>query len=144
MDQRLSVVTLGVADLDRAAGFYEAFGWTAGERQESIVFFQLPGMILALFPLEALAADIGLDPADILRSGGRSSVTLAYNTRSRDEVAAVQAEAVNAGGRLVKPAAKVFWGGFSGYFADPDGHLWEVAHNPFWSLDESGRVSLAQ
>ncbi|MFV8834083.1 VOC family protein [Aquisalimonas sp.] len=139
MDQRMSVITLGVSDLARAQAFYETgVGWTLGAAEEDIRFFQLNGLILALYPREALAADAGV-PAE---GSGFSGVALAYNARSRDEVDRVLALAEGAGGRLVKAAQEVFWGGYSGYMADPDGHLWEVAHNPFWSLDEQGNVSL--
>jgi uncharacterized protein len=140
VDQRLSLVTLGVADLDRARRFYEeGLGWKRANEEESVVFFQLPGMVLGLWSRKDLAEDTGLDDGGASFSG----MTLAYNTRSRAEVDVVMAEAEKAGGRVLKPAAETFWGGYSGYFADPDGHPWEVAHNPFWSLDAEGRVSLA-
>jgi len=139
MDQRLSVVTLGVANLDRSQRFYEkGLGWTLGSADEQIRFFQLNGMIFALYPWEALAEDAQL-PA---RGTGFSGVTLAYCARSRAEVDEVLERAAQAGARIVKPAQEVFWGGYSGYFADPDDHLWEVAHNPSWHLDDKGNVSL--
>ncbi|VFQ42811.1 VOC family protein [Desulfoluna butyratoxydans] len=139
MDQRLSVVTLGVANLDRSQRFYETgLGWTVGSTEEQIRFFQLNGVIFALYPWEALAEDAGL-PA---RGSGFSGVTLAYCARSRTEVEDILKRAEQAGARIVKPAQEVFWGGYSGYFADLDGHLWEVAHNPFWHLDAKGNVSL--
>ncbi len=139
MEQRLSMVTLGAADLDRARRFYEhGLGWKRANQEESIVFFQLPGMVLGLWQRDNLARDAGLDDSGADFSG----IALAYNTRSKDEVDHVIAEAEAAGGRVLKAAAETFWGGYSGYFADPDGHPWEVAFNPFWRLDAEGRVSL--
>ena len=139
MEQRLSVVTLGVTDLDRARAFYEqGLGWTVGNAEAQVVFFQLNGIILALYPREPLAEDAGLPP----EGGGFPGVALAQNVRSREEVDAVLARAEQGGGSLVRPAQATFWGGYSGYFADPDGHLWEIAHNPFWTLDVEGNVSL--
>ena len=140
MEQRLSVVTLGVADLERSRRFYEeGLGWHRGNQGDEIVFFQANGMVIALFQWNHLAQD-----AQVAREGqGFRGVTLAYCTRSRDEVASLLAQAEKAGGRLVKPAQDVFWGGHSGYFADPDGHLWEVAWNPDWMLDEQGNVTLS-
>jgi catechol 2,3-dioxygenase-like lactoylglutathione lyase family enzyme len=140
MDQRLSLVTLGVADLDRSARFYEqGLGWRRGNRDEGVVFFQMPGMILALWSRASLAEDARV------RDGGDGfgGMALAYNARSREEADAVLAEAEAAGARLLKPAEETAWGGYSGYFADPDGHLWEVAHNPFWRIGADGSVSLA-
>jgi uncharacterized protein len=139
MEQRLSVVTLGVRDLERSRRFYEGLGWQRGNKSEQIVFFQANGMIIALFPWDRLAEDAQVPPG----GHGFRGVTLAYCTRSRDEVAAILAEAEKAGARIVKPAQDVFWGGHSGYFADPDGHLWEVAWNPEWALGEQGNVNLS-
>ncbi len=139
MDQRVSLVTLGVADLDRAAAFYErGLGWKRGTNNDAVVFFQTPGMIVALWSRESLAADAGV-PAE---GSGFAGMALAFNARDRAEVDAVLAEAVAAGGNLLKPAKDTAWGGYSGYFADPDGHVWEVAHNPFWRIDAEGRVWL--
>ena len=141
MEQRVSLITLGVADLARARAFYEeGLGWTPSPAsQEGVAFYQAGGLAIGLYPRAELAADCGLaDPGPQAFSG----LTLAYNTRSRAEADAVLAEAVAAGGKLVKPAQEVFWGGYSGYFADPDGHLWEVAHNPFWTLDADGALRL--
>jgi catechol 2,3-dioxygenase-like lactoylglutathione lyase family enzyme len=140
MDQRLSLVTLGVTDLDRSARFYEkGLGWKRGNKEPGVIFFQMPGMIFALWSRSALAED-----AKVRDSGdGFGGMALAYNARSREEVDAVMAEAAAAGAPILKPAEEVFWGGYSGYFADPDGHVWEVAHNPFWKIGEDGRVSLA-
>jgi uncharacterized protein len=139
MEQRLSVVTLGVADLERSRRFYEeGLGWRRGNAGDEIVFFQVGGAVLALFPRGELAKDAHL-PAE---GSGFGGITLAYNVRDRQEVDAVLAEAAAAGATILKPAQDVFWGGYSGYFADPDGHPWEVAWNPEWSLDDAGRVTL--
>jgi catechol 2,3-dioxygenase-like lactoylglutathione lyase family enzyme len=139
MDQRLSLVTLGVADLARARTFYEALGWRSGAApSDDVVFFQAGGMIVALWSREQLAADSGIehDP------GGWGGITLAYNVRSPAEVDAVIAEADAAGARIPRYGAETFWGGYSGVFIDPDGHPWEVAHNPHWGLHEDGSVVL--
>jgi catechol 2,3-dioxygenase-like lactoylglutathione lyase family enzyme len=139
MEQRLSVVTLGVANLGRACDFYErGLGWRRGNAGDEIAFYQLDGMILALYPRAALAEDAGL-PNEPARFGG---ITLAYNTRDKAEVEAVLDQATAAGATVLRPAQEVFWGGYSGIFADPDGHPWEVAWNPHWSLTEAGAVQL--
>ena len=144
MEQRVSVVTLGVADLERSRRFYEdGLGWRRGNAHKDIIFFQLPGSVLALFSRAALAADAGL-AAEADSSSFFGGITLAYCARSRDEVDALLAQARAAGARILKPAHDAFWGGYSSYFADPDGHPWEVAWNPDWTLDAEGRVSLAQ
>jgi catechol 2,3-dioxygenase-like lactoylglutathione lyase family enzyme len=136
MQQRLSLVSLGVGDLAAARGFYARLGWReAAASHADIAFFDLGGFALALFARDALAADAGVD-AD---GRGFAGVTLAHNVATPRAVDATLAEAVAAGGRLVKPAEATAWGGYSGYFADPDGHLWEVAHNPFALLDAAGR-----
>lgn len=137
MDQRVSLVTLGVVDLDRSRRFYEALGWRRSNREEGVVFFQIPGGVLALWSRRELAAETGLPD-----EGGFGGIALAYNTRSRAEVDAVIGEAERAGGRVLRRPAETFWGGYSGYFADPDGHPWEVAHNPAWSFDARGGVVL--
>ena len=140
MEQRLSIVTLGVEDLRRARAFYEALGWRIAtqENADSIVCFTLNGIGFALYPHEKLLEDIGLPG---LSGGATGAVILAYNVRAREDVASVLAEAERAGGIIVKPAQDVFWGGHSGYFKDPDGHLWEVAWNPFSPLDVDGTVA---
>ena len=140
MDQRLSLVTLGVSDLERSAAFYEnGLGWKRNSNNEGVIFFQLPGMVLGLWSRAALAEEIGI--AD---TGGFGGIALAYNARSREEVDRVLAEAGSApGGAVVKAAAETFWGGYSGYFCDPDGHHWEVAHNPFWTIREDGSLSMS-
>jgi catechol 2,3-dioxygenase-like lactoylglutathione lyase family enzyme len=138
MEQRLSLVTLGVADLERSLRFYESLGWRRGNQHAEVVFFQLGGAVLGLWSRESLAADAGMAPA----GSGFAGITLAYNTRSREEVDAVLAEAKAAGATIPKPAKDAFWGGYTGYFADPDGHLWEVAWNPGWTIGEDGGVTL--
>jgi catechol 2,3-dioxygenase-like lactoylglutathione lyase family enzyme len=137
MDQRLSVVTLGVSDLERSRRFYEdGLGWRRANQGDEIVFFQAGGLVFSLYPRAALAED-----AQVSDDGqGSGAITLAHNVRDRDDVATVLAEAEAAGATILKPAQEVFWGGVSGYFADPDGHLWEVAWNPHWELAEDGSV----
>jgi catechol 2,3-dioxygenase-like lactoylglutathione lyase family enzyme len=138
MEQRLSVVTLGVRDLPKAQQFYEALGWKRANKHPEVAFFQLNGMVLSLFSRERLAED-----AQVASAGsGFAGVVLAYNGRSRDDVDAVLAEAERAGARILKRAQDVFWGGYSGYFADPDGHLWEVAWNPEWEVGPDGDVRM--
>jgi len=141
MEQRLSLVTLGVADLERSRRFYEeGLGWRRANDHPDVVFFQAGGAVLALWSREALAADAGLPAA----GRGFCGIALAYNTRSRAEVDRVMAEAEAAGATIVKPAKDAFWGGYTGYFADPDGHLWEVAWNPDWTVLEDGSVRLGR
>jgi catechol 2,3-dioxygenase-like lactoylglutathione lyase family enzyme len=138
VDQRVSVVTLGVADLDRARAFYEALGWASPSKpEEGVVFFQTGGMVLALWSRESLAEDSAVTDA-----GGWGGVTLAHNVRSPDEVDVVLEEARAAGATVGRAGAQTFWGGYSGVFIDPDGHPWEVAHNPFWQLDTDGAVRI--
>jgi uncharacterized protein len=139
MEQRISVVTLGVAELERSRGFYERLGWKrAMKAAEGVVFFQAGGMVLALYPHRDLAADATVAP----EGGGFRRFALAYNARSRAEVDAVLEEARAAGGSIVKPAAEAFWGGYSGYFSDPDEFLWEVAWNPGFALAPDGSIRL--
>jgi uncharacterized protein len=138
MDQRVSLVTLGVRDLARARAFYEALGWTTGAMpDDETVFFQAGGMIVALWSREKLAEDSVVED-----SGGWGGVTLAYNTRSPEEVDAVLREAEAAGGTVARWGAEAFWGGYTGLFIDPEGHPWEVAHNPHWTVGDDGSVSL--
>jgi predicted lactoylglutathione lyase len=139
MQPRLTLVTLGVADMRRSRAFYEAWGWKASAASEpAVTFFQANGLALALFGRADLAKDAGVED----RPTGFAAVTLAYNARSKAEADEVYARAVAAGARPVKPLQDAFWGGYSGYFADPDGHLWEVAWNPFFPLDEQGHLFL--
>ena len=136
---RISVVTLGVADVPRARDFYEALGWELrGEREAGFAVFQTAGARLALYALDGIAEEAGLQPAP----AGSLNITLAVNVESREEVDAALVAAVAAGGTVLRPAQERFWGGYSGYFADPDGHAWEVAFNPFWPLGEDGLPSL--
>jgi len=134
--QRLNLVTLGVANLARARAYYDALGWRAEEATEGVVFYDLGGMKLALFGRADLAADQGR-PGAVLGTG---AATLAQNFRSPAEVDAAHAAALAAGATELKAPEAVFWGGYSGYVADPDGHVWEYAHNPFWPLDAAGRL----
>jgi uncharacterized protein len=139
MEQRLSLITLGVADLARARAFYEALGWTSGAQPEDdVVFFQAGGTIVALWGRDQLAEDTVVDD-----NGGWGGITLAHNVHSPAEVDAVLAEAEAAGATILRPGAETFWGGYSGVFVDPDGHPWEVAHNPHWTLRDDGSISLS-
>jgi uncharacterized protein len=138
VEQRLSLVTLGVADLARSRAFYEGLGWTTrAEPDDDVAFFQAGGMIVALWSRAELAGDSGVPD-----QGGWGGITLAHNVRSPQEVDAVLAEARAAGAEIARPGAATFWGGYSGVFIDPDGHPWEVAHNPHWTLADDGSVSL--
>jgi|ERR1700722_5000828 len=139
MEQRISIVTLGVADLKRSREFYERLGWRRSmANTDGIVFFQAGGMALALYPRQELAKD-----ANVAADGqGFGRVALAYNGRNRAEVDSVLDEAVAAGASLLKPAQDAFWGGYSGYFSDPDGFLWEVAWNPFFPIAEDGSIRI--
>ena len=139
MEQRLSLVTLGVADLDEARRFYEALGWRAAPGPEGVVFFQAGGMVLGLWSRDELAAD-----SAVTDTGGWGGITLAHNVPSPEAVDAVVEEARAAGARIAREPAETFWGGYSGVFVDPDGHPWEVAHNPGWTLGEDGSVHLRQ
>lgn len=139
MQQRVSLVTLGVSDLERARVFYEALGWTTGaEPGADVVFFQAGGMIVALWDREQLAADSGLPGAP-----APGAIVLAYNVGSPGEVDSVVAEARAAGAIVTRGPRETFWGGYSGVFTDPEGHPWEVAHNPHWQLRDDGSVRLA-
>jgi uncharacterized protein len=139
MEQRISIVTLGVADLERSRAFYERLGWRRSMKQaEGVVFFQAGGMALALYPRTELAKDANV----ALERHGFAGIAMAYNARSRDEVNAVLAEAEAAGARILKPAQQAFWGGYSGYFADPDDFVWEVAWNPSFPIAPDGSIRL--
>jgi uncharacterized protein len=138
VEQRLSLITLGVRDLARAKRFYEALGWTSGAAPaDDVVFFQAGGMIVALWGRDQLEEDSGVQD-----SGGWGGVTLAHNVRSPEEVDAVIEEARGAGANVVREPAETFWGGYSAAFTDPDGHPWEIAHNPRWTLHEDGSIEL--
>jgi len=139
MEQRVSLATLGVVDVGRARAFYEALGWTTGaEPDDDVVFFQAGGMIVALWGRAQLAEDTVVSDA-----GGWGGITLAYNVRSPAEVDAVLAEAEAAGATIARSGAETFWGGYSGVFIDPDGHPWEIAHNPHWTLADDGSMILS-
>jgi predicted lactoylglutathione lyase len=145
MEQRLSLVVLGVTDPTASRQFFERLGWRASSASTpEIAFFQLGGIALALYGRAALAEDARQpeSPAEGSGAGGFGGVALAYNARSRDEVDAVLAAAVRAGGRLLRPAEDAVWGGYSGYFADPDNHPWEVAWNPGFKIAPDGAVIL--
>lgn len=139
MEQRVSLITLGVADVARSRRFYEALGWSSNAApDDDIVFFQAGGMVVALWGRAQLAEDTRVEDA-----GGWGGITLAHNVGSPEAVDAVLEEARAAGGTISRPGAETFWGGYSGLFADPDGHAWEVAHNPHWHLHDDGSVSLS-
>jgi len=135
MEQRISLITLGVADIRRARTFYERLGWSAQEVEET-VFFQAGGMALVLWGREKLAADSGV--ADT----GPGCLTLAQNVRSRAEVDATLADAAAAGAEITQPAHETFYGGYAGHFRDPDGHVWEIAWNPGFTLNPDGSLTL--
>ena len=138
MEQRISLVTLGVSDLARARQFYEALGWaTNAAAGDDVVFFQAGGMVLALWSRESLAQDSAVSD-----SGAWGGITLAHNVHSPDEVDAVLTEAERAGATVARPGAETFWGGYSGVFVDPEGHPWEVAHNPGWTIAGDGSIRL--
>ncbi len=132
--QRVNLITLGVGDRARSREFYKALGWQPAEELPEVTFFRLRGFMLGLYGRDALAREQGRPDARL----GTGAMTLAQNFPSRADVDAAFAEALSAGASPLKPPEEVFWGGYSGYFADPDGHVWEVAHNPFWPLDEEG------
>lgn len=143
MEPRLSIVTLGVRDLERAVAFYkDGLGWPlSGASNEEIAFFKAGGTVLALYPHEALAADVNMEQNTDLQDG-YSGFTLAHNVAEKEHVSRVLREAEVAGATIVKEAQDVFWGGHSGYFADPDGHLWEVAWSPDIPLAEDGSLRM--
>jgi catechol 2,3-dioxygenase-like lactoylglutathione lyase family enzyme len=140
MEPRVSLITLGVADLARARRFYEeGLGWrTASPVDQSVVFFQAGALIVGLWGKDDLAEDAGIAPA----TDGFGAIALAQNVRSREAVDQVLEEAKRAGGRILKPAEDTFWGGYSGYFADPDGHVWEIAWNPGFTITDDGATLL--
>ena len=140
MEQRVSLITLGVRDLARSRAFYEAVGWTTrAAPQDDVAFFQAGGMVVALWDRAQLAEDSGVED-----SGGWGGMTLAHNVRSPGEVDAVIEEARAAGAGIVREPAETFWGGYSAAFTDPDGHPWEVAHNPRWTIRDDGSIELPE
>jgi predicted lactoylglutathione lyase len=138
VEQRVSLITLGVNDIGRSRAFYEAFGWR-GQEIEETVFFQAGGMALVLWGRAKLAADSGITDSGADGFGG---IALAHNTRSRSEVEAIIAVARRAGARITREPAETFYGGYAGCFADPDGHVWEIAHNPGFNLGVDGALTL--
>jgi predicted lactoylglutathione lyase len=138
VEQRISLITLGVADLSRSRVFYERLGWH-GQEVEETVFFQAGGMGLVLWQEQKLADDVGLDPA---REGRFRGITLAHNVRSKDEVDTIIAAARSAGADIVRPPADTFYGGYAAYLTDPDGHIWEIAYNPGFPLNEDGTLTI--
>lgn len=136
--QRVTLITLGVADLAASKAFYGRLGWQEHGAQEGVAFYQINGLVLALFGREDLAADQGRADAVL----GTGAVTLAQNFATEAEVDAAYAAALSAGATALKAPEKVFWGGYSAYWADPDGHVWEVAMNPFWPLNDDGSLTL--
>lgn len=140
MLQRLNMITLGVEDIERAVGFYEkGLGWKRSSAStDDLILFPLSGIVLALYPRKLLAEDAAVHA----EGNGFSGITLSYNARNENEVEQTLKQVEKLGAKIIKPAQKVFWGGFSGYFKDLDGHLIEVAHNPFWEMDENGNLRL--
>jgi catechol 2,3-dioxygenase-like lactoylglutathione lyase family enzyme len=140
MRQKLNLITLGVSDLNKSVEFYEkGLGWRRSEQSvEGMILYPLGGITLALYPREELAKDVTIDDSPT----GFSGITLSYNTKSEGEVDFVLKKVSSCGGTIIKPAQTVFWGGYSGYFKDPDGHLFEVAFNPFWEFDQSDNLIL--
>ena len=136
--QRVTLITLGVGNIASSRAFYEALGWVPASVQEGVAFYQMHGAVLALFGRADLAADQGRTGATL----GTGAMTLAQNFASEAEVDAAYDLALRNGASPLKKPEKVFWGGYSGYYADPDGHVWEVAMNPFWPLDEDGSLTL--
>jgi hypothetical protein len=137
MEQRLSLITLGVRDLDRARMFYEKMGWEVTDAPEDVAFFQAGGMVVALWDRERLADDSSCEDTE-----GWGGVTLAYNTRTEAEVDEIITDARFAGAYIGREPAPTFWGGYSGLFIDPDGHPWEVAHNPGWTVNDDGSITI--
>jgi uncharacterized glyoxalase superfamily protein PhnB len=138
VEQRISIITLGVADVSRARTFYERLGWR-GQEVEETVFFQAGGMAVVLWARHKLAGDAGIGDRG---AGGFGGLALAHNVRSRAEVDAVLAQAAAAGAEITQPARETFYGGYAGYFTDPDGHAWEIAWNPGFALGPDGSITL--
>ncbi|UWR04267.1 VOC family protein [Ruegeria conchae] len=134
MEQRVSLITIGVEDLETAAVFYEKLGWQRVESPDGVIAFDLIGQTLGLYPLAALADEMGVDVATL----GRGAMTLSHNCRAKDDVAALIDQAERAGAEVLKPASDVFWGGHHGYFRAPDQTIWEIAFNPFSTLAADG------
>ena len=140
---RISMVTLGVDDLERSLKFYQALGWQdCNNSQESVKFLQGNNIVLGLYGRDALAKDTGADLGAEPGKAGFSGISLAVNLATEADVDAFYNRAIDAGAGAQKPPEKAFWGGYSSYFRDPDGHYWEVAHNPYFALDENGNLQL--
>jgi uncharacterized protein len=138
VEQRISLITLGVADVSRALTFYERLGWL-GQQVEETVFFQAGGMAVVLWARHKLADDAGIEDS---AAGGFGGLALAHNVRSRAEVDGLLADAENAGAEVTQAASETFYGGYAGYFRDPDGHVWEIAYNPGFQLGPDGSITL--
>jgi len=139
MRQKLNLITLGVNDFEKSVAFFEGLGWKKSRASvDGLALFPLGGIVLALHPRKDLADDATVNP----EGSGFSGITLSYNAKSEKEVNDVLTKVEKLGATIIKPAQKVYWGGYSGYFKDPDGHLFEVAHNPFWELDEDDNLKL--
>lgn len=134
MQQRVSLITLGARDIASLAAFYDVLGWSRVDSPDGVVAYDLIGQTLGLYPLDALAKDIGISIEEL----GNGRITLGHNVSAKEDVASLIAKAKAAGATVLKPAQDVFWGGHHGYFADPEGHIWEIAHNPFSSLGPNG------
>lgn len=134
MDQRISLVTLGAKDPGKLAAFYDALGWSRVDSPDGVIAYDLIGQTLGLYPLDKLAEDIGVSPDEL----GHGASTFSYNVGQKADVAPLLAQVEVAGGRVLKPAHDIFWGGHIGYFSDPEGHIWEVSHNPFSALGPNG------
>ena len=134
MQQRISLITLGSRDMARSAAFYDALGWVRVDSPDGVIAYDLIGQTLGLYPLDKLAEDLGVEPETL----GHGAMTLGHNVPEKQDVATLLDQVEPAGGRVLKPASDVFWGGHHGYFSDPDGHMWEVAWNPFSALGPNG------
>ena len=144
MEQRISLITLGVADLERAVAFYESVvGWKAAQSPPGIAFFDLDGIVFSLYPHGDLARDRKAE-ADGGRDGAYEGFALAHNVGSIEEVDSIFSRLNDKGATILKEPEHVFWGGYSGYFSDPDGHAWEVAYNPHWAIRKDGGVSMTK
>ena len=142
MEQRMSLITLGVADLQKATAFYEnVVGWKSAASPPGVTFFDLSGLVFALWPHEDLAKDMSRANASVSSYRGYA---LAYNARSEAEVDQIFAQLKQYGAEILKAPIKTFWGGYSGYFTDLDGHVWEIAYNPFWTIGPDGRISMTK
>ncbi|MDP6388739.1 MAG: VOC family protein [Alphaproteobacteria bacterium] len=142
MEQRVSLITLGVTDLERARAFYEGvIGWTAAPGPPGIAFFDLGGIVFSLYPHDDLARDTKAEAGNS-GHGDYKGFALAHNVRTEDQVDAIFSRLRDAKATIIKPPERAFWGGYSGYFSDPDGHIWEIAHNPHWTIEGDGRISM--